>query len=247
MTMAFVSDEGLFQESFASYREFLRENSGAVMDNTASDKMVKEVGEELREAAEKWLTSLGYADYLDHYEWEYHVVRTNEVNAWCMPGGKIVVYSGILPITKNRAGLATVMGHELAHALLNHSRQRESAEILKVLGAVGVAIVTKDSSAEAKDRADVLYSVGSTLLGTLPFSRQHEIDADELGLTLMTIAGYDPDEAAAFWERMSANSDGMNLEFLSTHPADERRIVRIKAKTPEAKETAAKLTLPASP
>jgi predicted Zn-dependent protease len=158
-----------------------------------------------------------------------------------MPGGKIVVYTGILPIAKNRAGLATVMGHELAHALLNHSRQQQSAEVLKVLGVIGVAIATKDSTAQTQDRAQLFYDVGSTLAGTLPFSRKHESEADELGLMLMAIAGYNPEEAAAFWERMSENSDGLSFEFLSTHPADKKRIAHIREKIPEAKGMAKKM------
>ena len=158
-----------------------------------------------------------------------------------MPGGKIVVYSGILPITKDDAGLATVMGHEVSHALANHGAQRMSAAQLQQFGAVGVAVATGNKSAETQQIFQQAYGLGSQVGVMLPFSRNHESEADMIGLTLMAIAGYNPDQAVLFWQRMSAKSGGQAPpEFLSTHPADAKRIADIKRLIPQAKAEAAK-------
>jgi predicted Zn-dependent protease len=159
-----------------------------------------------------------------------------------MPGGKIVVYTGILPITKDETGLATVMGHEVSHALANHGAQRMSAAQLQELGAVGVAVATGGQSDEKQQMWQQYYGLGSQVGVMLPFSRSHESEADKIGLTLMAIAGYNPDEAVVFWQRMSAQSTGQSPpEFLSTHPSDATRIANLKALIPEAKATAAKV------
>ena len=159
-----------------------------------------------------------------------------------MPGGKIVVYSGILPITKNDAGLATVMGHEVSHALANHGAQRMSAAQLQQLGAVGVAVATGGQSAEKQQMWQQYYGMGSQVGVMLPFSRGHETEADKIGLTLMAIAGYNPEESITFWSRMAAQSSGQAPpEFMSTHPSDATRIANLKALIPEAKALAAKV------
>jgi predicted Zn-dependent protease len=233
-TLAFVGNDSLFAQSFAEYENFLSDS--VVITGTPDAVKVEQVGNELRLAAEKWLAAKGYEDYLDDYQWEYHLVASPDINAWCMPGGKIVVYTGILPVAKSKAGLATVMGHELAHALLNHGRQDQSAEILKFLGAIGVLLATSQESSDTQDMAMTAYNAGSTLLGTLPFSRKHESEADELGLMLMTIAGYDGEEAVAFWSRMNEQNDSNMIEFLSTHPSDETRVTALKEKISKAKE-----------
>ena len=231
-TMAFVSNASLFPEAFSQYKEFLNENT--VITGTAEANMVARVGARIADAAQKWLTSEGHPNYLDDYQWEYNLVADNSVNAWCMPGGKIVVYTGILPVTKTEAGLAVVMGHEVSHALLNHGQQRMSAGILQQLGAAGVSILTGDSQL-----AMTAYGLGSNLLGTLPFSRSNESEADHYGLILMAIAGYNPDEAPPFWERMAAMGGGGTPQFLSTHPSDTTRIKQLRDWIPEAKERAA--------
>jgi predicted Zn-dependent protease len=150
-TMAIVSNDSLFQESFASYGEFI--DDSYVIEKTKDALIVQEVGNNLKNAAEKWLKAEGNEDYLENYEWEYHLVQADEINAWCMPGGKIVVYTGILPIAKNKDGLATVMGHELAHALLNHGQQSQSARVLQKLGAIGVAILSSGESYNTREVA----------------------------------------------------------------------------------------------
>lgn len=235
----FVSNDQIFPAAFQQYDQFLKENK--VIKGTADANRVVTVGQKIKAAAEKYLNAKGYQGYLADYKWEYNLVESKEVNAWCMPGGKIVVYSGILPVTKDEAGLATVMGHEVAHALLNHGAQRMSAGQLQQLGAVGVGVASSGQSAEMQEILMQAYGVGSEVGGMLPFSRKHETEADEVGLTLMAIAGYNPDRAVEFWQRMEANSGGgAPPEFLSTHPAGSTRIAHIKEIIPNAKAEAAK-------
>ena len=239
-TLNFVSNSELFPSAFQQYGTFLKENK--VISGTADARKVEMVGSRIKAAAEKYLTYLGQGQYLRDYRWEYKLIDSKEVNAWCMPGGKIVVYSGILPITKNDAGLATVMGHEVSHALANHGAQRMSASQLQQLGAVGVAVATGGQSAEKQQMWQQYYGMGSQVGVMLPFSRGHETEADKIGLTLMAIAGYNPDESITFWTRMAAQSSGQAPpEFMSTHPSDATRIANLKALIPEAKALAAKV------
>lgn len=238
-TWALVPNSEIFASSFNQYGEFLKANK--VITGTADAKRVETVGMKIRTAAEKLLKSKGTEGELEGYAWEYKLVESKDVNAWCMPGGKIVVYSGILPITQDEAGLATVMGHEVAHALANHGQQRMSAGLAQQLGAAGVAAATGSKSAETQALVMQAYGVGTNIGGMLPFSRSHETEADEIGLTLMAMAGYNPDKAVAFWERMSAKSGGgAPPEILSTHPSDATRIANIKKAIPKAKAEAAK-------
>jgi predicted Zn-dependent protease len=158
-----------------------------------------------------------------------------------MPGGKIVFYTGIMPICKDDAGMATVMGHEVAHALANHGQQRMSAGVLQQAGAAGVAVATGNKSQEIQQIAMTAYGATTQFGGMLPFSRAHESEADMIGLTLMAIAGYNPDTAVAFWERMAQQSGGQSPpEFMSTHPSNATRIAKIKELIPKAKAEAAK-------
>lgn len=235
----FVSNSELFPMAFAQYGEFLKENK--VVTGNAAASQVSNVGSKIKNAAEKYLNSLGQKDYLNGYAWEYKLVEDKAVNAWCMPGGKIVVYTGILPITKDEAGLATVMGHEVSHALANHGAQRMSRAQIQQLGAVGVAVATSGQSAQTQQLLSQAYGLGTEVGIMLPFSRSHETEADEIGLTLMAIAGYNPDKAIEFWQRMAAQGGGGGTpEFLSTHPSDATRIANIKKLVPKAKKTAAK-------
>ena len=238
-SLNFVSNSQLFPSAFQQYGTFLQENK--VISGTADAKRVETVGMKIKVAAERWLNANGQTGYLNDYKWEYKLVESKEVNAWCMPGGKIVVYSGILPITKDEAGLATVLGHEVSHALANHGAQRMSASQLQQIGAVGVALATGSQSAEKQQMWQQYYGIGSQVGVMLPFSRSHESEADMIGLTLMAIAGYNPDQSVIFWERMSANSGGKAPpEFMSTHPSDATRIANIKSLIPQAKLEAAK-------
>ena len=238
-SLNFVSNSELFPSSFQQYGTFLKENK--VIVGTTDSKRVENVGMKIKAAAERWLKANGQAQYLNGYQWEYKLIENKEINAWCMPGGKIVVYSGILPVTKDDAGLATVMGHEVSHALANHGAQRMSATQLQQIGAVGVAVATGNKSTEQQQMWQQYYGIGSEVGVMLPFSRNHESEADKIGLTLMAIAGYNPELAIAFWERMSASSSGNKPpEFLSTHPADATRIANLKRLIPEAKAEALK-------
>jgi len=237
-TMALVGNKELFASSFQQYNQFISENK--VVTGTADAMMVERIGGNIRKAAEKWLASEGQSGYLRDYKWEYHLVDSKEVNAWCMPGGKIVVYTGILPLTKTEDGLATVMGHEVAHALLNHGQQRVSAGVLQQIGAAGVSIAVSGKSEASQALLMTAYGAGSTLFGTLPFSRKHESEADHYRLILMAIAGYNPEESVPFWQRMTAKG-GSVPEFLSTHPSDTTRIRQLRKSIPEAKKKAAKL------
>jgi predicted Zn-dependent protease len=238
-SLNFVSNSELFPSSFQQYGAFLKENK--VISGTTDSKRVEDVGMRIRAAAEKYLNSIGQTQYLKDYRWEYKLVESKDVNAWCMPGGKIVVYSGILPVTKDNTGLATVMGHEVAHALANHGAQRMSASQLEQFGAVGVSLATGGQSAEKQQMWQQYYGLGSQLGVMLPLSRNHETEADKIGLTLMAIAGYNPDEAIVFWQRMASKSSGQaQPEFMSTHPSDATRIANLKTLIPEAKATAAK-------
>lgn len=239
-TMALVPDSSLFASSFQQYSDFLKEHK--VVTGTSDAQMVQRVGEKIKKASEQWLTAHGYSNYLKDYKWDYKLVQDNVVNAWCMPGGKIVVYTGLMKIANGEAGLATVMGHEVAHALANHGQQRMSASVLQQLAGVGVAVGASEMkmSKEAQQLAMEAYGAGSNVFGMMPFSRKHESEADRIGLTLMAIAGYNPSEALTFWKRMSAQSSGSTPEMLSTHPSDQTRISNIQKLIPEAKAEAAK-------
>lgn len=236
-TLALVSNAELFPMSFQTYNSFLSEHK--VINNTSESRQVKEIGRKIADAAEKYLRANGYGNYLSDYQWEYNLVDDPQINAWCMPGGKIVVYTGILPIAKTEAGLAAIMGHEVAHALANHGQQRMSADQIQQLGAV-VGNLALASKPENQEIFNMAYGVGSTVGVMLPFNRSHEAEADRIGLLLMAIAGYEPIEAVHLWERMQAQETGATPEFLSTHPSSSTRIKNIKEWAPSAKEEARK-------
>ncbi len=238
-TLALVDNSAIFPTAFQQYETFLKENK--VVTGTVDAKRVEVIGIRIKEAAQKWLTAVGQPNYLNGYQWEYKLVDDKAVNAWCMPGGKIVVYTGILPIAKDDAGLATVMGHEVAHALLNHGQQRMSAGILQQGGAVVLGAATGGKSAETQQLAMTAYGAGSQMFGMLPFSRNHESEADRIGLILMAIAGYNPEAAIPFWQRMGAASGGQAPpEFMSTHPSHNTRVSNLTKWIPEAKAESVK-------
>jgi len=236
-TMALIPNSQLFPMAFSQYDEFLKENT--VVKGTPDAIMVNRVGVKLAEAAQKLLTSQGQPNYFKDYKWEFTLVKDDAINAWAMPGGKIVFYTGILPITKNEAGIAVVMGHEIAHAILNHGQQRMSGGVVQQIGALGVSVATAGQSPAAQKLIMGAYGVSTEVGGTLPFSRKHEHEADKYGLILMAIAGYHPSEGALLWERMSKAGGGGVPEFLSTHPSDSSRIKNLRKLEPEAIKKAA--------
>lgn len=236
-TMALVPNSQLFPVAFQQYDKFLGDNK--VVTGTADAEMIKRVGQRIAVAAERWLNANGYQGYLNDYKWEYNLVNDKTVNAWCMPGGKIVFYTGILPIAQSEAGVAAIMGHEVSHALANHGQQRMSAAYVQQGLAIAGNIAIKDD--KSRQAFNQYYGVGSNVLGMLPFSRSHETEADQIGLYLMAIAGYDPAEAAQLWKRMAAQSGGQAPpEFLSTHPSNQTRINNLTNWAPKAKAEAAK-------
>lgn len=236
-TLNFYPNSQIFPMAFAQYDQFLQENK--VVENTSEARMVERVGERIAAAAERWLTANGYPGYLKDYRWEYSLVDNEMVNAWAMPGGKIVFYTGIMDIAEDEAGVAAIMGHEVAHALADHGAQRMSAGTLQQLGAVAGNIAINDP--QKRNIFNQAYGVGSTVGVMLPFSRSHETEADRIGLQIMAIAGYDPMEAAELWKRMKAKSgNAAPPEFLSTHPSNDTRINNLTKWAPLAKEEARK-------
>jgi predicted Zn-dependent protease len=236
-TLALVPNSEIFPTAFAQYDQFLTENK--VVTGTADANMIKNVGQKIAVAAERWLNANGYQGYLKDYKWEYNLVNDEMVNAWAMPGGKIVFYTGILPIAQGEAGVAAIMGHEVSHALANHGQQRMSAGMMQQLGAVAGNVAIKDP--QTLNIFNQAYGIGTQVGVMLPFSRSHESEADEIGLYLMAIAGYEPMEAANLWRRMGAKGGGQAPpEFLSTHPSNETRIRNIEALAAKAKVEARK-------
>lgn len=236
-TLALIPNSQLFPTSFAQYNQVLSE--GKVVTGTQQSEMIKRVGQRIAVAAERWLNANGKPGYLNDYKWEYNLIQEDIVNAWCMPGGKIAFYTGILPVAENETAIAVIMGHEVAHALANHGQQRMSASILQQAGAVGLNVALQDDENIAL--YNQAYGIGTNIGGMLPFSRSHETEADRIGLYLTAIAGYNPDEGAELWRRMAQASGGQAPpEILSTHPANQTRIDNLTALAPQAKAEAQK-------
>lgn len=227
-----IPNSEMLTMSYQQYDQFLKENK--LSTNQAQVEMVKRVGSKIKASVEKYMTDNKMADKLKGYKWEFNLVEDEQANAWCMPGGKVVFYTGILPITQDENGMAVVMGHEIAHAIAEHGNERMSQQLLQQVGAVGLMVAMKDEPAETQALWLGVYGVGSTVAVMLPYSRTHESEADRLGLIFMAMSGYDPNSAVQFWQRMAAKSGGSPPEFLSTHPSHETRISDIKKWMPEA-------------
>jgi predicted Zn-dependent protease len=217
------------------YQKFLSTNKVVAVSNNRDAVMVNRVGDRIVRAVETYYADKGLSEKLNGFKWETNLVEDKAVNAWCMPGGKIVVYTGILPITQNEAALAAVMGHEVSHALLQHGNQRMSQGLLQQLGGVALQVAMANKPAETQNLFLTAYGVGTTVGLMLPFSRKHELEADRYGLIWTAMAGYNPQEAIGLWERMEKASNGQTPpEFLSTHPSEGRRIEQLKQYMPEA-------------
>lgn len=217
----------------SQYRETLQQST-ILPASDQRTKLVRSCGQRIATAVETFLKEHGMNDRVQEFQWEFNVADDPTVNAWCMPGGKVLFYTGILPITKDETGLAVVMGHEVAHAVARHGNERMSQGILAQGAGMTLDILTSENPGLARDLLMQSVGIGSQL-GMLAYSRSHETEADKMGLIFMAMAGYDPREAPAFWERMSANAGGQAPpELLSTHPSDQRRITDLNAYMPEA-------------
>ncbi len=230
-----LSDTEVQTMAAAEYQQFLTANKVVSATVSKDADMVRRVGARLTAAITTYYTSQGKPNVLDDYQWEYNLVDSKDVNAWCMPGGKIVVYTGLLPITQNEAALAVVMGHEITHALAQHGNERMSMGLVQQLGGVALSVALANKPAETQNMFMSAYGVGSNVGVMLPFSRKDEFEADKFGLNFAAMAGYNPQEAIPLWERMEKAGGGNKPpEFLSTHPAEGNRIERLKQQMPEA-------------
>jgi len=233
--LSFVNESEMQTAAAQSYTTLLKDPQTKVLNN-ADAARVKRIGQKIASAVTKYMTANGYAEQIQGFNWEFNLIDSKELNAWCMPGGKVAVYSGILPVTKDDAGLATVMGHEIAHAVARHSSERASkAAVAQGLGSL-LGAATGNSSQATQQLISQVYGVGAQGFYLLPNSRTQELEADHLGLIFMSMAGYNPANAVNFWQRMaSASQSGQKPpEFLSTHPADGTRIAQIQKDLPEA-------------
>ena len=230
--LSLVPNSEILPLSYDQYQQVLKENK--LSDNKEWSAMIKNVGRKIQGAVEQYMKQKGLSDQLDGYAWEFNLIESETVNAWCMPGGKVAFYTGIMPICKDEKGVAVVMGHEIAHAIANHGRERMSEGLVAQLGLSSLSAALGQNPTMTQQL--LLQSVGvGTQLGMLAFSRTHESEADQIGLIFMAMAGYDPHEAPKFWERMEAQSSGQRPpEFLSTHPHPDTRIADLKKQIPEA-------------
>ncbi len=220
--------------SLTEYQKFLKENPPMPSTDQKSI-MVKQIGNRIQQSVTKYMSQNKMSKRLEGYKWEFNLVNDKTVNAWCMPGGKVVVYTGLLDITQNEAALAIVMGHEIAHAVARHGNERMSQQMMAQMGGVALGVALQNKSAETQAIFNTAYGVGATVGMMLPYSRLHETEADKLGLVFAAMAGYDPREAPKFWQRMAAASGGNKPpEILSTHPSDQTRISDLNKFMPEA-------------
>ena len=226
-----LPESQLMSMSLTQYQSFLNENK-ALAGGNPQTQLVKNVGYKISQAVEKYMHDNGQSKRIKGFEWEFNVVDDPTVNAWCMPGGKVVFYTGILPITKDERGIAVVMGHEIAHAVARHGNERMSQALVVQAGGIGLQVAMSEKPELTQGLLLQSYGVGSQL-GMLKFSRTHESEADKMGLVFMAMAGDDPTEALQFWQRMAEQGGQTPPEFLSTHPSDDTRIKDIQDFLPE--------------
>ena len=231
-----VSDNVILESSFKQYNDFIRK--APISNDARQTERVRRIGINIARATESYLRTLGMADEISKFKWEFNLVKSDQVNAFCMPGGKIVVYEGLLRYASTDDELATVMSHEVAHALAKHANERMSQQIMKQYGAQALSLALYDKSFATRQIAGVVYGLGSELLVMLPYSRTHEYEADRIGLYLMAIAGYNPSSAVTFWQKMSSGKGGdKGSDIFSTHPSDAGRIKAIQEELPKVDAT----------
>lgn len=229
--LSLVSDNEVMSLSLQEYNKFIKTAKRSNDRNATA--LVERVGRNIAGAVETYFRANNMESMLSEYKWEFNLIEDPQVNAFCMPGGKIVVYTGILPYTRDETGLAVVLGHEVGHAVAKHANERMSNQLALNYGGVALGALLNGSSEAAQSIGGALWGIGSQVGIMLPFNRKQELEADELGLILMAMAGYNPNEAIPFWERMSQQNKG-GMELLSTHPSDGNRIKAIEKELPEA-------------
>ena len=229
-----VNDSEVLQSSLTQYASFMK--TATVSTQKTQSAQVTRVGQRIAAATEAYLKANGLASEVQNFAWEFNLVKSNEVNAWCMPGGKIVVYEGIMKLVGSDDELAVVMGHEVAHAVAKHSNERMSQQVLAQYGASAVGILTSGKTYATQQLAQTVYGLGANYGVMQPFSRKHESEADQIGLILMTIAGYNPDAAVTFWQKMAKTSQSTTPEFMSSHPSHETRIKDLQSWLPGVKQ-----------
>lgn len=230
--LSLVPESDLVAMGVSNYGEFLKE--AKLSTNTSQTALVKKVGKNISSAVETFLRENGMADRISNFQWEFNLVEDPSVNAWCMPGGKVVFYSGIMPVCRDEAGIAVVMGHEVAHAVARHGAERMSQEMGIQLGGATLQAALATKSQETQSIFMSAYGVSTQVGVLLPYSRSHETEADKLGLVFLAMAGYDPTNAVEFWKRMSSLGGQKPPQILSTHPADATRVADLQAFLPEA-------------
>lgn len=209
-------------------------NQNKISENEAYISMVRNAGSRVSNAVEQYMSENGMESRISNYEWEFNVLASDKVNAWCMPGGKIAFYEGIMPICRDETGVAVVMAHEIAHAVARHGNERLSQQLTLQLGGMALSEALEKEKETTQQLAMLAFGLGTQLGVVLPYSRTHEKEADEMGLYFAAMAGYDPREAIEFWERMKQQGGARVPEFLSTHPHPETRIRKLKDLMPEA-------------
>jgi len=230
--MNMFPESQMIATSLTQYDAFLKESK--LSENKEQSAMVKRVGAKIAEVVEVFMRDNGMSDRIAGFAWEFNLVDDKTPNAWCMPGGKVVFYTGILPYTQNEAGLAVVMGHEIAHAIARHGNERMSQQMGIQALSTGLSYALNEKPAETTQVWMTAFGVASNVGVMLPFSRSHETEADKMGLIFMAMAGYDPAVAIDFWKRMGESGGQKPPEFLSTHPADDTRVNNLRAYLPEA-------------
>ncbi|MDF7799518.1 M48 family metallopeptidase [Pontiellaceae bacterium B1224] len=227
-----IPEQQMIAQSAVSYAEVISE--GPLSTNKEQTEQIQRVGERIAAAVEAYLAANNQLDLIDGFDWQFNLIDDDVPNAWCMPGGKVVFYTGILPYTKDENGIAVVMGHEIAHAIAGHGTERVSHQMIQQGGGVLAAYFSKDS--DYHEAVMMAYGLGSQYGVMLPYSRGHESEADHMGLIFMAMAGYNPEDAVEFWQRMGAAGGDKPPEFLSTHPSDQTRVRELREHMPEALE-----------
>ncbi len=227
-----VSDREVFEAGLTQYNQYMAD--AKLSSDSKSAAMVLAVGKKLAAATESYLVANGLKSELSNFMWEFNLVESDEVNAFCLPGGKIVVYEGLLSVARTESELAVALGHEIGHAVAKHSNERVSQQIMTNYGMAILSEALSQKSMAVQAIGASVFGLGAQVGVMLPYSRKHEYEADFMGIVFMEIAGYDSESAIDFWTKMASGGGNTN-DFLSTHPSDSKRISEIRRRIPEAK------------